>query len=87
MITCKCGLPAVVQWKRRPLPDESADADSFIAVYACADHALSPEAAALMHEAGCSGPVKGGACDCTPTQDGDPFTDSPAPERPLPPGW
>ncbi|MEU8839917.1 hypothetical protein AB0D97_12420 [Streptomyces roseus] len=99
MITCTCGEPASVQWKRRPTLAEAdqlshgADpGDSYIPVYACADHALTPDAAVLMHQAVCSGPGKTAACDCTPEPlpepdlEGDPS--KPAdPERPLPPGW
>lgn len=95
MITCKCGQPAVVQWKRRPLPEEAdrrsggaPDPTAFIPVYACADHALTPTAAALTHQASCSGPGKNNACDCTPEPVAPDFPNDPAkPKRRLPPGW
>lgn len=110
MSTCRCGEPAVVQWKRRPSAGElehlqamaegqleAVDRvdevplptveDSFVAVYACADHAISADSAALVHQASCAGPGKGGACDCTPEQPiGDMFPDPESPSR-LPPGW
>jgi hypothetical protein len=91
MITCKCGLPAVVQWKRRPTPAEAKgapDSGSYTPVYACADHALTPAAAALMHLATCTGPGKNAACDCTPEAPAPDFPDDPAkPKKRLPPGW
>ncbi|MFI5831095.1 hypothetical protein ACIA6C_28240 [Streptomyces sp. NPDC051578] len=96
MITCKCGQAAVVQWKRRPFPDEASrlverapDTSAFIPVYACADHALTPAAAALTHQASCTGPGKTAACDCTPEQEPVPdFPGDPAkPKKRLPPGW
>jgi len=97
VITCTCGEPAVVQWRRRPTTAEAdtltngADpADSTIPVYGCADHALTPDLAALTHQATCSGPAKDGVCDCTP----EPLpvehefpTAEPADAPRLPPGW
>ncbi|MFE3577836.1 hypothetical protein [Streptomyces vinaceus] len=114
MITCKCGQPAVVQWKRRPTdaelestrtaesvrrarsaPDERIQAplpsaaDTTVPVYACADHALTPALACLVHRSACSGPDKAGACDCTPEP--APVADFPEdptkPKRRLPKGW
>jgi hypothetical protein len=81
-----CGGPAVVQWQRRT----DTSPDDTVPVYACADHALSPEAAAFVHEAGCPGPGKGGTCPCTPPEPEFPFTDegqAAEPARRLPPGW
>lgn len=114
MIACKCGEPAVVQWKRRPAPDEAQQAaaqeatpadtpaaeglpsdkstDSYVPVYACADHALTADSAALMHESTCTGPGKARVCDCEPEAATPDFPTSPGPvpgepERRLPPGW
>ncbi|MEV6580284.1 hypothetical protein AB0M92_19200 [Streptomyces sp. NPDC051582] len=116
MITCKCGEPAVVQWKRRPTSTElnaaraaetsrraSAAAsgpaapdlpplsptDSTIPVYACADHALTPALASLVHQAACAGPDKNGTCPCTPEPaPAADFPDDPTkPKRRLPKGW
>ncbi|MFG2617819.1 hypothetical protein ACGFXC_09320 [Streptomyces sp. NPDC048507] len=63
--------------------------DATVAVYACVDHALSPDAAAYVHEAACTGPRKGGTCGCPPPAEPE-FPFEPAEEqqaRPLPPGW
>lgn len=73
--------PAVVQWQRKNT-DDPAHTD---AVYSCAEHAVSLDLAALLHESTCTAP--GTACNCTPT----PLATSPADEPPepaqLPPGW
>ncbi|MGW2580844.1 hypothetical protein ACWCYZ_05805 [Streptomyces virginiae] len=59
-----------------------------VPVYACVEHALSPEAAAFVHEAACTGPGKGGTCGCTPPLPAFPFSEAEeAPQRRLPPGW
>lgn len=114
MHTCRCGLPAVVQWQRRPTAAETAAiqaaaearlaaavaaglpapkeslptaAESVVAVYACADHSLSPDDAALIHQSTCTGPGRDGRCNCVPEA---PVPDSPTPDEPgprLPPGW
>ncbi|MFE2323577.1 hypothetical protein ACFXD5_06585 [Streptomyces sp. NPDC059385] len=82
MIGCTaCGAEAVVQWRRRA----DARTEDTVPVYGCADHALSPDAAALLHEAACTGPGKNGACSCTPTDVGTPF-EAESPRR-MPPGW
>lgn len=113
MSTCRCGLPAVVQWQRRPTEAEIGPvaaveeirreaaaarnervteaplpsvADSTIAVYACVDHAISPDLAARIHKATCSGLVKEAACDCTPEPVDDVFP-TPDSQPDLPPGW
>lgn len=86
--TCKCGAAGVVQW--RQWADEKGTAT--VPVYACPDHALSPEAAAYVHEAKCAGPRKGLGCACPVPAVEFPF-EAPAddPKRPparrLPPGW
>ncbi|MFJ7269436.1 hypothetical protein ACIQV3_22790 [Streptomyces sp. NPDC099050] len=84
---CECGADAVVQWRRRA----SDKGDTTVAVYACADHALSPEAAAYVHESWCAGPGKDGDCSCpAPTEPEFPFIAPDDPKRPrkrLPPGW
>lgn len=85
MITCACGAEAVVQWRRR-LPGEKSKGTE--PVYACADHALTLEAAGLVHEASCAGPGKNSMCSCTPEPIEFPFSDSHAPpKRRMPPGW
>ncbi|MDT0435616.1 MULTISPECIES: hypothetical protein [Streptomyces] len=50
-----------------PLP--TAD-DVLVAVYACAQHAISLEAAARIHQSGCTAPNEADLpdCDCTPKQ-------------------
>jgi hypothetical protein len=85
MMSCStCGVEAVVQWRRRA----DSRTDDTVPVYSCADHALSPEAAAFVHEAACGGPGKGGVCGCTPPPVEFPFSDAEeAPQRRLPPGW
>lgn len=116
MIACKCGEPAVVQWRRRPASTEldairtaettrrasgaaarlsarepplPSTEDTTVPVYACADHALTPALAALVHQSACSGPDKNGVCNCTPEP--PPAADFPEdptrPKRRLPKGW
>lgn len=95
MSTCKCGQPAAVQWKRRLTAAEASsggrgavDPTAYIPVYACADHALTPAAAALTHQATCTGPGKNSACDCTPEPAVQDYPDDPGkPKKRLPPGW
>lgn len=76
-----CGADAVVQWRRRA----AATGEDTVPVYGCADHALAPDAAALVHEAACSGPGKNGTCSCTPKKDA-PVFETPRGRR-MPPGW
>ncbi|SFF11681.1 hypothetical protein SAMN05216251_108229 [Actinacidiphila alni] len=56
--------------------------DSTVIVHACAQHALSIDAAAVVHQATCAAPP---ACDCKPepAPQPDPLTDPPA----MPAGW
>ncbi|MFJ2399844.1 hypothetical protein ACIOUE_00970 [Streptomyces xanthochromogenes] len=61
-----------------PLPAES---DNVRTIYACIDHAISLEAAALVHEKTCTAPP----CNCTPEPAPQPEPD-PEPVQ-LPPGW
>ncbi|PJN00806.1 hypothetical protein CG740_23150 [Streptomyces sp. CB01201] len=61
-----------------PLPVESDNARS---VYACIDHSISLDAAALVHAKTCTAPP----CNCTPEPAPQP---EPAPDPvELPPGW
>ncbi|MEU9002587.1 hypothetical protein [Streptomyces sp. NPDC048551] len=63
--------------------------DATVPVYACVSHALSPDAAAYVHEATCAGPQKGGGCGCPPPAEPE-FPFEPVEEQParqLPPGW
>lgn len=67
-----------------PLPTA---ADVTIAVYACAAHAISPDLAARVHQAHCTGPASPNLpdCDCTPEALAE--ATPPAAARALPPGW
>ena len=67
-----------------PLP--TAD-DTTITVYACADHAIDIDAAALIHHGACTAPNQDGidGCDCTPEPHPEPAED-PTPSR-LPAHW
>lgn len=60
-----------------PMPD---CADYTRAVYACGDHAIALDAAALIHQAECSGPDTPGLpdCDCTPEPAPEPDIHEPA---------
>ena len=91
-----CGQPAVVQWSRRPTPDEldaivgveqdkrneavlladpalpvpdfgplPSSTMTTITLYACAGHAVSLDAASLVHTSACAAPP---VCTCTPEQ-------------------
>lgn len=62
-----------------PLP---APEDCTRTVYACIDHSISLDAAALIHAKTCTAPP---ACDCTP-EPPPPPDPGPAPQQ-LPPGW
>ncbi|MCX4780050.1 hypothetical protein [Streptomyces sp. NBC_01264] len=87
--SCSCGVAAVVQWRQRA-DEKTTDT---VPVFACPDHALSPEAAAYVHEAKCPGPGKNRGCTCpVPSVVEFPFevpADDPRrpPARRLPPGW
>lgn len=67
-----------------PLPD---CADWTRAVYACAAHGITLDAAALVHQATCTAPQPADlpGCDCTPETRPDSPPDPPPPE--LPTGW
>jgi hypothetical protein len=56
-------------------------------VYGCMRHAITRDAAALIHQAECTAPKPGDlpGCDCTPEPAPQPDPDPPAPQ--LPPGW
>lgn len=67
-----------------PLPD---CADYTRAVHGCIHHAITRDAASLVHQGACTAPAAGDlpGCDCTPEQ---PPKAAPAPEAaPLPDGW
>lgn len=68
-----------------PLPSL---ADSTMAVFACGQHAIDINAAALIHQADCTGPHGDQAphpqCSCTPEPHPQP---EPAPEPELPAHW
>lgn len=86
-MTCECGVEAVVQWRRRT-PDTKATEP----VGGCADHALTPAAAAHVHDATCTGPGKTGTCACPLSATVEfpfPGEDRPGspPRKRMPPGW
>ncbi|MFD7093404.1 hypothetical protein [Streptomyces xanthophaeus] len=84
MITCHaCTAEAVVQWQRLLPGKDVTDTEP---VYACADHSLTPEAAAYAHRAECTGPGKGGACSCPAPSIKHPFP-GPGNGKRLPPRW
>ncbi|WP_328962979.1 hypothetical protein [Streptomyces virginiae] len=62
-----------------------------VPVYACVEHALSPEAAGYVHQAACTGPGKGGSCSCPVAEPEFPFVPVEDPRGPakkrLPAGW
>jgi hypothetical protein len=62
-----------------PMPDYL---DATTTVVACAQHAISIDAATRIHQATCTAPP---TCDCTPEQQ-PPQPPEPDP-TPLPPGW
>lgn len=86
MIRCGfpgCPTPAAVNWQR------ALGSGDVGPVYACAEHSISLEAAALLHAVTCPapGPDVPTPC-CTPLTTSDPGTgDEPGPLNPLPPGW
>ncbi|MEV5944230.1 hypothetical protein [Streptomyces sp. NPDC051994] len=61
-----------------PMP---APGDCIRAVYACVDHAISLDAASLIHAKGCTAPP----CNCTPEPPPSPEPDPPAAQ--LPASW
>jgi hypothetical protein len=83
-----CGLPALVQWRRRRA-DDPGGTD---AVYACGQHPITLEAAALVHQPDCPAPDPNRlpACGCTPEPSpGDQPTPGAGdvPTTTLPTGW
>lgn len=83
-----CDLPALVQWRRRCADDP----DSTEAVYACGQHAIGLEAAALVHQPACPAPDPDRlpACGCTPepAPGGQPTPGAgDQPTTTLPTGW
>lgn len=69
-----------------PLP--SADGMT-VTVYACAGHAISMDAAALIHLSSCTAPNDADlpGCDCTPEPATPEPANEPAPARALPAHW
>lgn len=67
-----------------PLPTSDR---TTITVYACAEHAISIEAAARIHQSSCTAPNDADlpGCDCTPERPAPEPADEPA--RPLPAHW
>lgn len=85
MPTCSatgCSNTAAVQWARRAA-DDPAGTDT---VYGCITHAITLEAAALVHQAACPAPSPAllPTCGCTPEP--APPVSNPVPP-PLPAGW
>jgi hypothetical protein len=81
-----CGLPALVQWRRR----DPGDPDATRAVYACGPHAISLDAGALVHRADCTAPDPQllPECGCTPEPAPAPDPGPGAgPTTTLPTGW
>ncbi|WP_052390409.1 hypothetical protein [Streptomyces sp. NRRL B-24484] len=81
-----CGEPAAVQWRRRNVEDPNATD----AVYACGPHAITLDAAALVHQADCPAPDPAvlPECGCSP-EPAPPPTPVPGaePTTALPTGW
>ncbi|MFI1165643.1 hypothetical protein ACH4UM_19010 [Streptomyces sp. NPDC020801] len=69
-----------------PLPTA---ADMTRTVYACASHAITLEAAALLHQSRCTAPNEADlpACDCTPEAPPQTPPTEPPPARALPAHW
>lgn len=69
-----------------PLPDGSDDTRT---VYACADHAITMDGAALVHENTCTAPNEAGqhGCDCTPEPHPQKRAPEPEPALKLPAHW
>ncbi|MEU5426843.1 hypothetical protein AB0H73_14735 [Streptomyces olivoreticuli] len=71
-----------------PMP---APGDCTTPVFACASHAITLDAAALIHAKSCTAPDAGDlpGCDCTPEPAPEPDSDPHLTDLPdvLPPGW
>lgn len=67
-----------------PLPD---CADYTRAVHGCLRHAITLDAASLVHQGACTAPAEADlpGCDCTP--EAAPGADPEPPAQELPPGW
>lgn len=78
--------PALPAPAHGPLPTA---ADCTTPVYGCADHAVSLEAAAFIHEAACTAPPTGHlpGCDCSPEPATQPEPAAPAQAALLPAHW
>lgn len=63
-----CPKTAQLQWTRV----DPVDSTSTVPVYACGDHEISMDIAALRHQAPCTAPNLANLpkCDCTPFQVG-----------------
>jgi hypothetical protein len=88
-----CAAVPVVHWSRRlseaevaAYPPEQRTDDMRALVYACADHAIGIDEAALIHAADCTAPraehLPG--CDCAPVPEPQPAA---RPTATLPTGW
>lgn len=60
-----------------------------VTVYACAEHAIGMEGAALVHASSCTAPNDADlpGCDCTPERLAPEPAEDRAPARPLPAHW
>jgi hypothetical protein len=83
-VCASCGQPASVQWRRRSTTDPA----SVEAVYACGQHPISLEAAALVHQPTCPAPDLAllPACGCVP-EPAEPVTAPGQDVITLPTGW
>jgi hypothetical protein len=85
--TCSaCPEPALVQWRRRNVEDP----DHIDAVYACGLHAITLDAAALVHRPDCPAPDPKllPDCGCTPEPAPEPESiPGGGPTTTLPTGW
>ncbi|GAA2137725.1 hypothetical protein GCM10009760_18440 [Kitasatospora kazusensis] len=80
-----CGLPPVVQWRRRSADDPTHT----VTVLACAAHGITRDLAAHVHAATCTAPDPAHlpACGCTVEPiDPEPAFPAAAPVA-LPSGW
>lgn len=80
-----CPQPALVQWRRRNVEDP----DHIDAVYACGQHAITLDAAALVHQPACPAPDVAllPTCGCTPEQPESVVTLPGQDVITLPTGW
>jgi hypothetical protein len=65
MVSCAaCPNAAVLQWTKV----DPADPNGTVPVYACADHSVSLDLAAMRHQSTCTAPNAANlpGCDCTP---------------------